>query len=105
MKKNAVVVLLVVLCSYFVLGAYSGREGCGRFQLRFGPVDEQIYEHGSIRPKLERKMQMFKIDSDTGQVWVYNDEYRFVSNRQIRRLRGFVEVPIDEKFSENPYNK
>ena len=105
MKKNVVVVLLVVFCSYFVLGAYSGRDGYGRYQLQFGPVDEEIYEHGRLRPKLERKMQMFKIDSDTGQVWVYKDEYRFVSNRQIHRLKGFVELPVDEKFSENPYNK
>ena len=105
MKKNVVIVLSVVLASYFILGAYSGRADYGRYQLRFGTVEEETYGHGSHIPEMKPKRRLFKIDGDTGRVRVYNEEYRYESNRQIQRLKGFAELPVDEKFSENPYNK
>jgi hypothetical protein len=85
MAKKVLIVLLIVV-GFLVLGASRSDTDYGRFQLVTGTIRVDLsttVTQGMSQvgqEKFEDRPTCFKIDTQTGQVWVYNREINVNTN-------------------------
>ena len=94
MKKN-ILVVFVLIGVLFALGAYSQQDG--RYKLVFGKASQEFFTFKAKIPKsTQERQQCFKIDSETGKVWIFKDEIHQESNEQATIRQYFEELPVEK---------
>ena len=98
--KNAGWVCAGFLAAFLVMGASGGYE-CGRFKLVKLECEREFYHFDQELPtKVEKVSRCFKVDSDTGQVWIFKDEIHEIPNNKFRLKQYFKQLPYEEILPE-----
>lgn len=102
MKKNIAVILLVLSAAIVVCLCWSRFCARGRYQVVFGDVQKTyrlfltLQESGEKHAKTQEEVKTvpvcIKIDTVTGQTWVYKYSFWVGGNGSIHESEGFIEI-------------
>lgn len=95
--KNLVLCLIAVCVVLLILGASRVYEE-GRHALVVQECTREYFSfNGKFPNKTEKVTHCFKIDKETGEVWIFKDERRAIPNsNKIHVKQYFQKLPYDE---------
>lgn len=96
--KQAGWVCAAVLGTLLVVGATSEHYDMGRFNLVVLECQRDYFEFDKAFPQKSEKVSCcFKIDKDSGQVWLFKDErYALPNSSKVRVKQYFEQIPYEE---------
>ncbi|MHC4926850.1 MAG: hypothetical protein ACYTER_05890 [Planctomycetota bacterium] len=105
MEKKVLWIAVIVLGGLFIVG-FQAQFNSGRYQLSAQQVTREYYANGSEIPnKTEKIDRLFKVDAETGSVWVYKEEYYEAGNNEYILKQYFDPLPVERKYSEAIRNR
>ena len=95
--KNALWGAIAVLAILFLTGARNQYD-CGRYGMFTMECTREYFEFDQSFPgKTEKINHCFKIDKDTGEVWLFKDErHKMPNSIKIRVKQYFQKLPYEE---------